>query len=321
MRCNNCGYDNDPRTTNCIKCGHPLQQGGYAQQAQGGYPQQPQGGYAPQQPQGGYAPQQPQGGYAPQGYGAAQQPRPTVIGAGMQQPMPRPTVVGAANMGSAAPRPAHVYNPNAQEPGGQPQGSRTCPNCGYPVVGDFTSCPNCGTPMAPAAPVHQQPAEKPADTSKQTVNLAELGIPEHVTCQNCGSEVSIEFSFCPKCGEKIHLPTIRAIRHKPAPAPEPPKPKCSLELLLEEDEVTQPSTNEYEGDSIILSRANTEPDNRTITSKEQAELTFEDGKWYILNKSELGSTYIETNRKFEIQPGDVIVMGDRRFKFEPINNK
>ena len=66
-----------------------------------------------------------------------------------------------------------------------------------------------------------------------------------------------------------------------------------------------------------MNRDNSEPDNRTITSKEQAELTCEDGKWYVLNKSELGSTYIECNRKIEILSGDVIVMGDRRFKFEP----
>ena len=34
------------------------------------------------------------------------------------------------------------------------------------------------------------------------------------------------------------------------------------------------------------------------------------------NKSELNSTYLEANRKLELQPGDVVVLGDRRFKFE-----
>ena len=66
----------------------------------------------------------------------------------------------------------------------------------------------------------------------------------------------------------------------------------------------------------ILNRENTEQDNRTITSKEQAELICEDGKWYVLNRSELGSTYLEANRKLALEPGDVIVLGDRRFKFE-----
>lgn len=302
MRCNNCGWDNAPGTSNCIKCGHPLQSGGGY--ANNGYQPQPAPGY-PQQP-------------AP-GYGGEPQPRPTVVGAGLQQEqMPRPTVIGAANQGPA-PRPTRVFNPNGQDQpsGGQPQGSRNCPSCGYPVVGDFTTCPNCGMPMpASAAPKPEAPIKPAVNETSASASLAELGIPDHVTCQSCGTEVSINFSFCPKCGEKIHLPTIRAIRHTPVAA-EPPKPKFTLELLLEEGEVTQPRTNEYQGDSVILNRENTEPDNRTITSKEQAEISCEDGKWFILNKSELGSTYIETNRKFEIQPGDVVVMGDRRFKFEP----
>ena len=93
-------------------------------------------------------------------------------------------------------------------------------------------------------------------------------------------------------------------------------PKCHLTIIPEEGEITEPFTNDYEGDSIILNRENTEKDNRTITSKEQAELICEDGKWYVLNHSELGSTYIEANRKMAIEPGDIIVLGDRRFKFE-----
>ena len=109
---------------------------------------------------------------------------------------------------------------------------------------------------------------------------------------------------------------LAACGNKPAPAPEPPKPKCRLTIVPEEDEQEVPEANEYEGTSIILTRENTEAYNRTITSKEQAELICEDGKWYILNKSEFGSTYLEANRKLEIQQGDIIVLGDRRFKFE-----
>lgn len=54
---------------------------------------------------------------------------------------------------------------------------------------------------------------------------------------------------------------------------------------------------EYEGKSIILNRENTEVSNRTITSKEQAEIVFEDGHWYLLDRSELRTTFIQANRK------------------------
>ena len=281
MRCNNCGWDNAPGTSSCIKCGHPLQTGN-------GYSGNSYQTAAPQQ-----------------NYGEPQ-PRPTVIGAsGMQEPAPRPTVIGATGMQEPAPRPTRIAN--GPQVGNQPEpkgSSRNCPNCGYPVVGDFNSCPNCGTPMAPAtAPT--KPQAKP-------INMAEFDIPDHVKCDNCGAEVSTEFSFCPKCGGKIHMPTVRAIRHKP----KPPQKHSSLTMIPEDDENIPEKKNEYEGSNVILTRENTEPDNRTITSKEQAELSFEDGKWFITNKSELCSTYIEANRKFEILPGDIIVLGDRRFRFE-----
>lgn len=283
MRCNNCGWDNTPGATACIKCGHPLN----VDNSYGGNAYNPA---------------------TQQNYGGQQQmPRPTVIGAtGAPEPAPRPTVIGATGMQAPAPRPTRIANaPQSAGTAPSSDGTRDCPNCGYPVMGGFNSCPNCGTPVAAAPAPTAQPKPK-------AIDLAELGIPDHVKCDQCGEEVSVQNSFCPKCGAKIHLPTVRAIRHKPAPKLK----HCSLTLIPEEDENIPEQKKDYEGTNVILTRENTEPDNRTITSKEQAEISFEDDKWFILNKSEYGSTYIEANRKFEIQPGDVIVLGDRRFRFE-----
>ena len=93
-------------------------------------------------------------------------------------------------------------------------------------------------------------------------------------------------------------------------------PHCSLTIIPEENENIPSEKMEYEGKSIILNRENTEVSNRTITSKEQAEIVFEDGHWYLLDRSELRTTFIQANRKIEIIPDDIIVLGDRRFKFE-----
>lgn len=302
MRCNNCGWDNAPGSSSCVKCGHPIQV------ENTGYNNAPyQGVNVPNYNQSG-------------------------------EPQPRPTVVVNAQPADApVPRPTRIVNGPIQQDqqlkATVAQVPKNCPHCGYPVMGDFTSCPNCGASIAPAPTTIQGPDGKPetpaapmaapvaAPLAEAAISgtksvLKEMGIDEIVKCDKCGAEVSIDFTFCPKCGERIHLPTVRAIRHKPTPAPEPPKPKCRLTIVPEEDELEVPAANEYEGASIILTRENTEANNRTITSKEQAELICEDGKWFVLNKSELGSTYLEANRKLEIQQGDIIVLGDRRFKFE-----
>lgn len=287
MRCNNCGWDNAPNTTNCIKCGHSLQivENNYVNSS--------------------YS--------STMGSRGNEQPKPTVVNAGMKAE-PRPTVVIGSSQQNFVPRPTRVIN-NIAGHDGQVNNSanqeRNCPNCGYPVAGGFTSCPNCGTQMGvnSSQPVNNPSIQPMAETMKLAPGL------ENVKCQKCGTKVSVGFSFCPNCGVKIHLPTIRAIRTQPLIV-EPPKPRCCLTTILEEGEVTQERKNSYEGDRVMLNRDNTEPTNRTITSQEQAELIHKDGKWYIIDKSELCSTFIEAKREFEILSGDIIVLGDRKFKFE-----
>ena len=279
MRCNNCGWDNDPGVSACVKCGHPLQGGNM------GNPDPYRNVNVPNYQSG------------------EPQPRPTVINAQHSEPAPRPTrIVNSSDLqGGGAPLNATV----AQTP-------KNCPHCGYPVVGDFTSCPNCGASISSSPTTIQNPAPTSAPKPATAPDTALYEIDQEITCDNCGAKVPMDFSFCPKCGERIRLKTVRAIVHKV----QPPKPHCHLTIIPEDGENIQPIKNDYEGESIILNRDTTEADNRTITSKEQAELICEDGKWYLLNKSELNSTYLEANRKLELQPGDVVVLGDRRFKFE-----
>ena len=139
---------------------------------------------------------------------------------------------------------------------------------------------------------------------------------EKMLCHECGSKIAITCSFCPNCGVRVHRPTIRRqIKNITETEPET-KPHCSLTIIPEEEENILPKRFEYEGNSIILNRENTEMSNRTITSKEQAEIVFDDGHWYLLDRSMLQTTYIQVNRKIEIIPDDIIVLGDRRFKFE-----
>lgn len=303
MRCVNCGWDNkNPNATACEKCGHPLS----SNPVQPGSPVSNAGGYDPA-------------------------PRPTVINTNMSSgPAPRPTVVSTSMSAGPAPRPTRIIGKDMdlnelKKTVVGSGSSSSCPQCGYPITGNVTVCPSCGYELA--KPVQQQtpPKEevvKPAP--KPVVKIADMPIADTNICDKCGTEVPGDFLFCPKCGERIHQKTVMArrrpklaepVEEEVVPVPELPA-KCKLTLIPEEDDTTEAFTCQYEGNSIILNRDNTEPTNRTITSKEQAELSFENGKWFVENRSSLGTTYIQVNRKFEIQPGDVIVLGDRRFTFE-----
>lgn len=156
-------------------------------------------------------------------------------------------------------------------------------------------------------------------------------------CKNCGWDNPDGSLKCQKCnaplkGSMLYVPMTE--QETPADAPvdapeEAPegavseaatvmpkrKGKCTLTLLPEEGERIEAQTLSFEGKEVELNRANTEKDNNTITSKVQAVLTFEGKHWYIQDKSTLKTTYVQAGSKIQLQPGDIVVLGDRRFEF------
>jgi hypothetical protein len=72
-------------------------------------------------------------------------------------------------------------------------------------------------------------------------------------------------------------------------------------------------------DHFEFNRANLDANNNTITSKVQAEITFSDGKWEILDRSEKQSTYIQVSEPHELKQGDILLIGNKRFIFSTIH--
>jgi hypothetical protein len=139
-----------------------------------------------------------------------------------------------------------------------------------------TDCPNCHQQAAqPAAP---QPAPRPAAPAPQQVKAA------------------------PMSGTVN--PWVQVA----------PANKCSL-IPVEQQGVETPATLNLKGDAHDLNRANLDPENQTITSKVQAQLTCEDGQWYIQDKSAQHTTFIYAGEKTALKEGDVILMGNRQFVF------
>ena len=275
MRCNNCGYDNAPGATTCVKCGNHLG----SRAAVENRPIEANAGL----------------GKTPE-----RQPRPTVVGIPptlneRSEYTPRPTVIGIpgemGNNEKRQPRPTEVFPSGTMDVDTTPQTSNLpLGSAAWPGQEPQTSNlkPQTSNPQSDAPTTKTlKPFISPSDT--------------YVKCDNCNTNIPAEFKYCPICG----TPIIR----------KPTEPQCSLTIIPDEDETVEDGVNNYEGSSIILKRDNTENSNRTITSKEQAILNCEDGKWYIENRSELCSTYLEANRRLELFDGDIIMLGDRRFKF------
>lgn len=176
---------------------------------------------------------------------------------------------------------------------------RECPHCGYsPVLGSERDCPRCKKPMN----------NNGDDTSAVKVETKPAATPNS---GNSREKTSVEPLI--KQQETLFRPfylnnSVDTQKNKPA--------EFKLTLLPEDGEQAVAITKQYNGDKVLLNRDNTEPNNMSITSKEQAEVVCEDGHWFLENKSMTGTTYLVVGRKMGLQSGDIIILGNRRFKFD-----
>lgn len=178
--------------------------------------------------------------------------------------------------------------------------NHTCPKCGYPIARGMNVCPNCGEYLnaSPAQSYEKQPASP------------ERGFNGNQKCSNCGTSLPGSVKFCPTCGAPVRPGTIN-------PWMQPQNGTfCTLKPLAWQGENIEYAPLSFSGEKIILNRANTDPNNQSITSKVQAEVVFENGSWYLEDKSAQQTTYVHVGRRTKLESGDIIILGNRRFEFK-----
>lgn len=208
-----------------------------------------------------------------------------------------------------------------------PQGKERCEKCGKPL-----SDSDCGdVKFAPGS--NQGNSDRPTDrqvagvfnpkvTVRESQTAENRSGNEHEKCPECG--YPLENGECPACGyvasnaaddvtDKASddpRKTIRPMRKA--------EKNVSFKLVPISEETGLPEGDElsYEGNEVILNRANTNPKNETITSQEQASITLIDGKWNVEDKSEYKTTFIQASRKIEIHKGDLILLGNQLYRFD-----
>lgn len=183
------------------------------------------------------------------------------------------------------PAPAPVRNES-------PAAEHQCPKCGYPLRPDAIKCPNCRSLVGAPAPASATPAPEAPEAPKPSMQRqATVGVFDAVGKVDANITGTIN-------------PLVQRI-----------VPEFALTLQPRDGEKINTTPLEFEGDSVSLNRNNVEPANNSITSKEQAVIYYEDGKWYIEDRSAFKTTFVQAGHKTELHNGDTILMGSRMMTF------
>ena len=228
-----------------------------------------------------------------------------------------------------------------------------CPQCGWPNVSSANNCSKCGCDLN-VSDVYDNSSSQPhtsnvAATVNESVVFPENRARQEVLngavhkCPKCGYELRPGTNHCPQCNclisgnesstfnvegntQDMHRrPTQIDIHAEPSSqrrATVNPflmqienSPSCSLEPVTRANEKHTPSKKRYEGDEIVLTRSNTDAENPSITSKQQAILSYKEGQWYIEDKSEQHTTFVQVSGVSPLKEGDYVLLGNRLFIF------
>lgn len=208
---------------------------------------------------------------------------------------------------------SQVFGPSVEQPvQSTPTTQETvCPKCGYPMRADATKCPNCNFSVASVS--GQSPNNnQPASVYQRRPTRMATTIEDEIPAQSAQSD------------RTVHEKTLKATRINtgkyngtinPYMQNFVEEPMFILEPIQRMNERKPIAPIEFEGSDVTLTRDNTEYNNPTISSKGQAIVTHSEGGWFIEDLSEQKTTFVQAAHKIELHDGDIILLGNRLFKF------
>jgi len=209
------------------------------------------------------------------------------------------SIIGQPNQQAQNTNPDPVYMP-ATEMGKEASGGfwdqhnvAACPHCGYPNSNEATHCIKCKKPIKGNIPDMPKQPDEPIKPKIQNIEKA-------------GKNIRIIEGE----GMSANQPLTGTI--------DPYRQKKQIKFFLEpvlNEENKEGVIIECHGTTLNLNRESLDPGNNSITSKTQAVITNQNGAFYIQDKSQMQTTFIQANKPFKLENGDIVLMGDRKFRF------
>lgn len=275
MRCRNCGWENPEINTSCEKCGAQIE-----------------------------------------------------ASSSVQKPISEPVQVSnfsdSSSLLHSTVRESEVFNSVNNKRLMQQSQLQECPCCHYPIDHDTIVCPACGTSIENFNANQQAQLQPSVQQQFGSINPRPTVNDKYVDkkhCINCGAVIEPNMRFCSSCGapvseqSKPRKPYGGTVASFSGPGCMGMGNFCTLKPISWERERIDYQPISYTGEKIILNRTNTDANNQTITSHEQASLTYINGEWYIEDLSANHSTMVRVMRPIKLESGDIIMLGNRMFEF------
>lgn len=214
-----------------------------------------------------------------------------------------------------------------------PENKTVCEKCNKPLNHEGVSVVNYKSTVREwhegSTSSNQMTERKPVCGINPKATLREVKERHDEKCPHCGYELESGTEFCPSCGNEVKpvqkgngspMPqspvfkkTVRPNHHERLQADSLPG---TFRLTLLDSEGNDAGKLRYSGDEVILNRSNTDKENFTITSQKQATVKYANGQWNIVDNSDMHSTFVHASRPIVLKDGDLILLGDRVFRFD-----
>ncbi len=231
-----------------------------------------------------------------------------------QELTPPVSVAPAPSPASSNPMNQTVIDPS-RHGGAQQQSSASCDKCGYPLSSLSAFCPNCGAQLKKEDP-------EPSRAYASTVRVLPDSFMDQAPVQAPAAPVVPKATVREIPAELLnggaYSKTVRVLPEEMLAEEEPAQPAEPSFRLTPMDNFDGASTGvkEYTGASASVGRDALVSDGAYIPEGLDVEFTCEDGQWSVVEKSGLKAVYVSAGHPVKIQPGDVIVIGNRRYLFE-----
>lgn len=189
-----------------------------------------------------------------------------------------------------------------------------CPRCGYPMSPANSFCPNCGTQVNQSKPVAPQANAKtvrvlPEEFLEQPAETKPAEVPLKATVR----EIPVDLIENTSYAKTVRvLPEEMLSENETVQQVEP-----SFKLIpLDNFDGAVQGSKEFKGTPASLNRESIVSEPSYLPEDLCVEFKCEDGQWTVEDKSSSKSVFVSASRPINVQVGDIVVIGNRRFIFE-----